>query len=86
MDPSVNASHDYSFKDNSGTRICEQHEEIAELYDLQDSLEQYTRKNSMETHGVPESTYTSTEEVALKLASAVEVSVDPKDIEISRKL
>ena len=34
--------------------VDEQQEEIAELYDLQDHLEQYTRKNSLEIHGIPE--------------------------------
>ena len=34
--------------------IDEQIKEIAELYDLQDQLEQYSRKNSFEIHGVPE--------------------------------
>jgi len=34
--------------------INDQEAEIAELYDLQDALEQYTRKNSIEIHGVPE--------------------------------
>ena len=56
-------------------KISDQEEEIAKLYDLQDELEQYTRKNSLEIHGIPESTYTSTEEVVLKLAGAV-VNVD----------
>ena len=67
-------------------RISEQDDEIAELYDLQDDLEQYTRKNSLEIHGVPESAYTSTEEVVLKLAGAINVDVKPEDIEISHKL
>jgi len=40
-------------------RLDEQQEEIAELYDLQDRLEQYTRKNSLEIHGIPEKAYTS---------------------------
>ena len=66
--------------------INEQKEEIAELYDLQDQLEQYTRKNSLEIHGIPESAYTSTEEVVLKLAEALEVPVLSQDIEISHKL
>ena len=48
--------------------VDEQQEEISDLYELQDKLEQYTRKNSLEIHGVPESAYTSTEEVVLKLA------------------
>ena len=47
-------------------KINDQDAEIAELYDLQDALEQYTRKNSLEIHGVPESAYTSTEEVVFK--------------------
>ena len=46
--------------------IEEQCEEIAELYSLQDQLEQYTLKNSLEIHGVPESAYRSTEGVVLK--------------------
>ena len=34
-------------------RISEQEDEIAELYDLQDDLEQYTRNSSLEIHGSP---------------------------------
>lgn len=67
-------------------RLDEQQEEISELYDLQDRLEQYTRKNSLEIHGIPEEAYTSTEEVILKLANALEVTVVPQNIEISHKL
>ena len=67
-------------------KIQEQEEEIGELYDLQDKLEQYTRKNSLEIHGVPESTYNETEDVVLKLAEALDVSVEAKDIEICHKL
>ena len=67
-------------------KIQEQEEEIGELYDLQDKLEQYTRKNSLEIHGVPESAYTETEDVVLKLAEALDVPVEPKDIEICHKL
>ena len=66
--------------------IEEQCEEIAELYELQDHLEQYTQKNSLEIHAIPESAYRSTEEVVLKLAKALEVPVQSQDIEISHKL
>lgn len=66
--------------------IEEQRDEISELYELQDQLEQYTRKNSLEIHGVPESAYRSTEEVVLKLAEMLEVPVQSQDIEISHKL
>lgn len=67
-------------------KINDQEEEIAELYDLQDDLEQYTRTNSLEIHGVPESAYKSTEEVVLKLAEALNVAVKSEDVEISHKL
>ena len=67
-------------------KISEQEEEIAGRYNLQDDLEQYTRKNSLEIHGVPEPAYTSTEEVVLKLAGAINVDINPEDIEISLKL
>ena len=49
-------------------------------------MEQYTRKNSLGIHGVPKSAYSTTEEVVLKLAKALEVSITPQDIEISHKL
>ena len=67
-------------------KIDDHESEIAELYDLQDALEQYTRKNSLEIHGVPESAYTSTEEVVFKLAEALNVDINPNDVEISHKL
>ena len=72
--------------DDAKKRINEQEEEIAELYDLQDRLEQYTRKNALEFHGIPESAYNSTEEAILKIAEALEVPVSSDDIEISHKL
>ena len=49
-------------------------------------MEQYTRKNSLEIHGVPEDAYTSTEEVVLKLAEALDVHILSVDIEISHKV
>ena len=39
--------------ENARRKTDEQEEEISQLYDLQDSLEQYTRKNSLEIHGSP---------------------------------
>ena len=67
-------------------KINDQDAEIAELYDLQDALEQYTRKNSLEIHGVPESAYISTEEVVFKLAEVLNVDINPNDVETSHKL
>ena len=51
-----------------------------------DDLEQYSRKNSVEIHGIPENVYTSTEDVVLKEAEALNVPVVAGDIEISHKL
>ena len=44
------------------------------------------RENSLEIHGIPEEAYETTEEVVVKLASALDVPVNPQDIEISHKL
>ena len=66
--------------DDARKRINDQQEEIGELYDLQDRLEQYTRKNSLEFHGIPESAYNSTEEAILKIAEALRVPVSSDDI------
>ena len=66
--------------------VDQQEEEIADLYHLQDYLEQYTRKNSLEIHGNPEEAYETAEEVVLKLENALDVPLNPQDIEISHKL
>lgn len=63
-----------------------QAEEINELNDALDNLEQYTRKNSLEFHGIPENSYGSTEEAVLKVAATLDVEVSSSDIEITHKL
>jgi len=63
----------------------EEEEELQELYDLQDNLEQYSKKNSLEFR-VPKSAFSSTEEAVIKIANAVDVPVVTEDIEISHKL
>lgn len=67
-------------------KINEQEEEIAELYQLQDNLEQYTRKQSLEICGIPAGAYASTEEAVLKIASALNVTMSAEDINISHKI
>ena len=67
-------------------KINEQKEETQFLWSSLDDLEQYTRKNSLEISGVPECCYTSTEEVVMKVARALDVDITPNDIEISHKL
>ena len=67
-------------------KLQKQVEDSDNLYTALDDLEQYTRKNSLEIHGIPEDCYSTTEEVVLKLATALNVNVNPSDIEITHKL
>ena len=60
--------------------------ETERLEEALDSLEQYTRKNSVEIHGIPESLYSNAEEVVIKVAEAINVAIEPNDIEICHKL
>ncbi|KAL9953780.1 hypothetical protein ACROYT_G041245 [Oculina patagonica] len=67
-------------------KVNDQKSEIDELYESHDDLEQYTRKNSVEIHGVPENFYTSTEDVVIKLGEVLNVPIQSEDIDISHKL
>ena len=67
-------------------RLVKEMEETDLLKEEIDDLEQYTRKNSLEIHGVPEDAYTSTEDVVTKLGEVLEVPISSEDIEISHKL
>ena len=67
-------------------KIDEQEEEIAELYQLQDNLEQYTRKQSLEICGIPASAYASTEEAVLKIAGVLDFTMSAEDINFSHKI
>jgi len=66
--------------------VDEQFEEVSHFNEALDNLGQYTHKNSLEFHGIPENSYQSTEEAVLKLAAALNVQIAPSDIEISHKL
>ena len=61
-------------------------DEIEELYTLQDELEQYLRKNSLEIHGIPESAYKSIEDAVIHVAKTLYVVIVPEDIDISHML
>ena len=63
-----------------------QREETERLSEELDNLEQYSRKNSVEIHGIPQDAYTNTEQVVIKLAEALNITVEPEDIEISHKI
>ena len=51
-----------------------------------EELEQYTRKTSIEIHGLPQEAYTATEDVVLKIGEVLDVPISPGDIEISHQL
>ena len=67
-------------------KLRNQTEDIVQLWDNFDNLEQYTRKNSIEIQGIPEDAYSSTEDVVIKVAEALNITVEPEDIEIFHKL
>ena len=69
-------------KENLG----KQKEESDRLWEHHDELEQYTRKNSLELHGIPQDAYHSTEAAVIKVAEALNITMEPEDIAISHKL
>ena len=62
------------------SKFGKQQEEIDSLWYKQDDLEQYSCKNSLELHGIPRGTYSSTEEAVLNVTNALNVIVRPEDI------
>ena len=52
---------------SAGKSLKEEIEEKERLSEGLDDLEQYTRKNALEIHGVPENLHSTTEEVVIKL-------------------
>ena len=70
----------------SRKKLKEARDETDRLNEELDNLEQYTRKNSLEIHGIPEDAYESTEDVILKVGEVLGVNIQPQDIEISHKL
>ena len=63
-----------------------QREELEVLQVGLDDLEQYSRKNSLELHGIPEEIDMSTDEIVCKVAEAIGVNIKSDDIEISHRL
>ena len=64
-------------------------EHADELQDIQvnlDNLEQCSRKNSLEFHGIPDEVNMSTDQVVCKIAQAIGVETQENDIEISHRI
>ena len=51
-----------------------------------DDLEQYTRKNNLEIHGIPEKTEENLVEKVIKLANALNVTIRSDDIDICHRM
>ena len=66
--------------------LLSQAEDYAQMWDDLDNLKQYTRKNSLEIQGLTEDAYSSTEMAVIKVAEALNITVEPEDIEVSHKL
>ena len=63
-----------------------QEDETQNLWFSLDSLEQYTRKSSLECHGIPECLYANAEDVVISVARKINIDITPEDIEIAHKL
>ena len=71
--------------DAAKRKISLQKDEIDELFHDLDDLEQYSRKNSLEIVGIPES-IRENEGAVLKIANALNVQVKPEDIGICHRV
>ena len=49
-------------------------------------MEQYSRKNSLEFHGIPDEVNMCTDQVVCKIAQAIGVEIQENDIEISHRI
>ena len=63
-----------------------QKEELEVLQVGLEDLEQYSRKNLLEVHGIPKEIDMSTDEIVCKVAEAIGVNIKSDDIEISHRL
>jgi len=66
--------------------LKDQRHETERLECSLDTLAQYTKKNSLEIHGIPENLYLRTQDAVIKVAETLNVTIVPSDIEICHKL
>ena len=64
----------------------QQKSDIEDLQENLDELVQYTRKNSLEYHGIPKDVGIPTDEIVCKVAQAVGVEMEPEKCKISHGL
>ena len=63
-----------------------QEDETQNLWFSLDFLEHYTRKSSLEFHGILECLYANAEDVVISVARKINIDITPDDIEIAHKL
>ena len=56
------------------------------IQDAQDDLEQYTRRDCLEIHGIPEITGENTDDIVKNVASIIGVELEESDISVSHRL
>ena len=72
---------------NSTKKVLQGREdETQNLWFSSDSLEQYTRKNSLEFHAIQECLYANAQDVVISDAKKIDVDIEKDDIEIAHKL
>ena len=59
---------------------------LEEATKMHDNLEQYSRKFNLEIYGIPEQEKEDTEEIMLNLAKRLNVSLEPKDIDVAHRM
>ena len=69
--------------DHAKKKLKEQEKETMRLWVELDKLEQYSRKSSLEIHGLPQNVYSLTEETVLEIAKVLNVEMTPNDINLS---
>ena len=61
--------------------LKDQRHETGRLEDCLDTLEQHTRRNSLEIHEIPENLYSGTKHAVIKIAEVLNITIVPSDVE-----
>ena len=77
----LNQQNEYLRRELTSTKA-----EFKIVQDVQDDLEQYTRRDCLELRGIPERIGENTNEIVMKIASTIGVVVEESDISISHRL
>ncbi|XP_070543898.1 uncharacterized protein [Ptychodera flava] len=62
------------------------HRDLGNTKDELNELQQYSRRNNLEIHGIPQHNNEDTDNIVIKIAAAIGVDVTSSDIDISHRL